>query len=93
MTVGNLKEIIKSLPDEMEVFVGCEGYYNFDFENNKPFDEYDDTFAFVYNKKLIIDDSNYEGFLHHRYENYFRRNFYPESFKNFKNMVLKGEIV
>ena len=32
MNVGRLKEIIKDLPDDMLVFVGCEGYCNYDFE-------------------------------------------------------------
>ena len=30
MTVGKLREEIKNLPDNMPVFVGCEGYTKFD---------------------------------------------------------------
>ena len=55
MNVGKLKEIIKDLPDDMLVFVGCEGYCNYDFEEGQPYCD-TDTFAIVYKGKLFITD-------------------------------------
>ena len=55
MTVGYLMEIIKDLPEDTEVFVGCQGYSNFNFSNNKPHED-TDTFAISYNEKLFITD-------------------------------------
>lgn len=58
MNVGLLKEIIKDLPDDMPVFVGCEGYCNYDFESGQPMDD-TDTFGIVYDGKLFIVDPCY----------------------------------
>jgi hypothetical protein len=55
MNVGKLKEILKDLPDDMSVFVGCEGYCNYDFEEGQPMDS-TDTFGIVYDGKLFITD-------------------------------------
>jgi hypothetical protein len=55
MNVGMLKEIIKNLPDDMLVFVGCEGYCNYNFEEEQPMDD-TDTFAIVHDGKLFITD-------------------------------------
>ena len=55
MNVGKLKEIIKDLPDDMPVFVACEGYCNYDFEHKQP-RELTDTFGIVYHGKLFITD-------------------------------------
>ena len=55
MNVGLLKEIIKNLPDDMPVFVGCEGYCNYDFEEGRPMED-TDTFGIVYDGKLFIVD-------------------------------------
>lgn len=55
MNVGLLKKLIKDLPDEMLVFVGCQGYSNFDFKRNEPWED-TDTFAIVHNGKLFITD-------------------------------------
>lgn len=55
MNVGYLKEIINNLPDDTEVFVGCQGYSNFDFCKNKAWMD-SDTFAIVHNGKLFITD-------------------------------------
>jgi len=55
MNVGYLKELIKELPDDMPVFVACEGYTNFDFMEEQPKHE-TDTFAIVYKGKLFITD-------------------------------------
>lgn len=55
MNVGKLKEFIKDLPDDMEVFVGCQGYSNFDFKNNEPWED-SDTFTIIYKGKLFITD-------------------------------------
>lgn len=56
MNVGILKEVIKNLPDDMLVFVGCEGYCNYDFEEEQPMDD-TDTFGIVYDGKLFITDN------------------------------------
>ena len=55
MNVRSLKDIIKDLPDDMPVFVACQGYCNYDFKNQKPFDG-TDTFGIVHDGKLIIID-------------------------------------
>lgn len=55
MNVGMLKNLIKDLPDNTQVFVACQGYCNFDFENNKPCMD-TDTFAVVHDGKLFITD-------------------------------------
>ena len=56
MNVGRLKEVLKDLPDDMLVFVGCEGYCNYDFEEGQPMDG-TDTFGIVYKGKLFITDA------------------------------------
>lgn len=53
MNVGYLKELIKDLPDDMEIFVGCQGYSNFDFCKNKSWAD-SDTFAIVHDGKLLL---------------------------------------
>lgn len=55
MNVGFLKNLIKDLPDDMPVFVGCQGYTNYDFKKNEPY-ESTDTFAVEYEGKLFITD-------------------------------------
>lgn len=55
MNVGYLKELINDLPDKMSVFVGCQGYTNFNFQVDKPYED-TDTFAIVHNEKLFITD-------------------------------------
>lgn len=56
MNVGMLKSIIKELPDDMPVFVSCQGYSNFNFCSNEPWED-EDTFGIVHNGKLFITDS------------------------------------
>lgn len=55
MNVGKLKEILKDLPDDMQVFVGCGGYCNYDFKKGQP-DRGTDTFGIIYKGKLFITD-------------------------------------
>lgn len=55
MNVGMLKKLIKDLPDNTQVFVACQGYCNYDFDNNKPCDG-TDTFAVIHDGKLFITD-------------------------------------
>lgn len=55
MNVGYLKDVIKDLPDDMPVFVACEGYCNYDFDRGQPCKE-TDTFGIVYDGKLFITD-------------------------------------
>ena len=55
MNVGKLKEIIKDLPDDMPVFVACQGYCNYNFDRKQPFDD-TDTFGIIYDGKLFITD-------------------------------------
>lgn len=55
MNIGYLKELIKDLPDDTEIFVGCQGYSNFDFCKNRAWAD-SDTFAIVHDGKLFITD-------------------------------------
>lgn len=55
MNVGKLKDIIKNLPDDMPVFVACQGYCNYNFDRGQPCKE-TDTFGIVYDGKLFITD-------------------------------------
>ena len=55
MNVGYLKDVIKDLPDDMPVFVACQGECNYDFYRKQPFDG-TDTFGIVHDGKLFITD-------------------------------------
>ena len=55
MSIGKLKDIIKNLPDDMPVFVACQGYCNYNFDRKQPFDD-TDTFGIIYDGKLFITD-------------------------------------
>ena len=55
MNVGYLKDVIKNLPDDMPVFVACQGYCNYNFDRKQPF-EGTDTFGIVHDGKLFITD-------------------------------------
>lgn len=55
MNVGMLKDLIKDLPDDTQIFVACEGYCNYDFDNNKTLED-TDTFAIIHDGKLFITD-------------------------------------
>ena len=55
MNIGKLKEIIKNLPDDMQVYVACDGFCNYDFDYNRPFED-TDTFGIVHDGKLFITD-------------------------------------
>ena len=50
MNVGKLKQELADLPDDMPVYVSCEGYTNYHTSDT-------DTFAIVSNGKLIISDA------------------------------------
>lgn len=55
MNVGKLKEILKDLPDDMQVFVSCDGFCNYDFDYDCPCED-TDTFGIVHDGKLFITD-------------------------------------
>lgn len=55
MNVGYLKDVIKDLPDDMPVFVACQGECNYDFEREQPCNE-TDTFGIIHDGKLFITD-------------------------------------
>ena len=55
MNVGYLKELLNDLPDDMPVFVACQGECNYDFYRKQPCKE-TDTFGIVYDGKLFITD-------------------------------------
>ena len=55
MNVGYLRNLIKDLPDDMPVFVACQGECNYDFSRKQPCKE-TDTFVTVYNGKLFVTD-------------------------------------
>lgn len=55
INIKYLKKFIENLPDDMEVFVGCQGYTNYDFKRGcMPEDS--DTFLSVHDGKLFITD-------------------------------------
>ena len=55
MNVGYLKDVIKDLPDDMPVFVACQGECNYDFYRKQPCKD-TDTFGIVHDGKLFITD-------------------------------------
>ena len=55
MNIGKLKDIIKDLPDDMPVFVACQGYCNYNFDREHPCED-TDTFGIVHDGKLFITD-------------------------------------
>ena len=55
MNVRALKKVIENLPDNMPVFVACQGYCNYDFDNNRQYND-TDTFAVIHDGKLFITD-------------------------------------
>ena len=55
MDVKLLKILIELLPDDMPVFVGCQGYTNYDFKKEAPCED-TDTYAIVHEGKLFITD-------------------------------------
>lgn len=55
MNVGYLKDLIKDLPDDMPVFVACQGFCNYNFDRKQPFED-TDTFGIVHDGKLFITD-------------------------------------
>lgn len=55
MKVIDLKRSIDRLPDDMEVFVGCQGYSNYDFRNGKRYED-SDTLTTVHKGRLFILD-------------------------------------
>lgn len=55
MNVGYLKDFIKDLPDDMPIFVACQGYCNYDFDRRRPWED-TDTFGIVHDGKLFITD-------------------------------------
>lgn len=55
MNVRYLKAMIADLPDDMPVFVACQGFCNYDFNRKQPCKE-TYTLGIVYDGKLIITD-------------------------------------
>lgn len=55
MKVIDLKRSIDRLPDDMEVFVGCQGYSNYDFRNGRRYED-GDTLTTVHKGRLFILD-------------------------------------
>jgi len=53
MNVGKLKQELADLPDDMPVYVSCEGYCNY---NKIKRTGGTDTYAIVKNDKLFITD-------------------------------------
>lgn len=56
MNVGKLKQELADLPDDMPVYVACEGYCNYDFERQRPWED-TDTFILVREGKVFITDA------------------------------------
>lgn len=55
MHVGKLKKLLNDLPDDMPVFVACQGYCNYDFDRGQSCED-TDTFGIVHDGKLFITD-------------------------------------
>lgn len=55
-TVKDLKKVLKNLPEDMEVFVACEGYSNWNFKENRPWND-DPTLYEIRDGKLFICDT------------------------------------
>ena len=43
MTVGTLKKLLDYLPDDAQVVIGCEGYSNYNFEEDRYWDGDDEN--------------------------------------------------
>lgn len=56
MTKGELLRKIEHLPDNTEIFVGCQGYSNHNFSVGDYYTD-EDTFCIEHNGKLFICDS------------------------------------
>ena len=52
MTVEYLRNVIKNLPDEIPVYVACNGLCNYNFKEKRP-REKTDTFAIVWQEKCL----------------------------------------
>ncbi len=53
MTVEYLRNVIKNLPDEIPVYVACNGLCNYNFKEKRP-REKTDTFAIVWQEKMLV---------------------------------------
>ena len=56
MKVADLKRFIECLPDDMDIFVGCQGYSNYNFEEDKPYED-SETMIIFSNGSLFLTDS------------------------------------
>lgn len=61
MDVRTLKDLIKDLPDGMQIYVVCGGYSNFDFKNNYPYNDAK-TYAIMSDGNLFIIGENAEEY-------------------------------
>ena len=55
MNIAGLKKVIENLPNDMEVFVGCQGYTNFDFIGGRPYED-SETQSIIHENKLFLTD-------------------------------------
>lgn len=61
MTVETLKRLLDYLPDDAQIVIGCEGYSNYNFEEDRYWDGEDSKLS-IHNKqgKYIIEERNAE---------------------------------
>ena len=53
---GDLKEFLKTVPDDAKVYVACQGYCNYDFKNSCECED-NETFAIMRDGNLFITDT------------------------------------
>lgn len=60
MKVSELKALLENLPNNMDIYVGCQGYSNYDFKHSNLWNNVNnecDTRVRQINGKLFITDS------------------------------------
>ena len=61
LTVRRLKEILSTLSDDMEVYVACEGYSNWNFKENRQWPDQETVYKVMDGKLFICDGCAYDG--------------------------------
>ena len=60
-TVKDLKKVLENLPEDMEVFVACEGYSNWNFKEDRPWNDDPTLYEIIDGKLFICDSCAYDG--------------------------------
>lgn len=54
-TIGDLRRMLDGIPDDIPVFVGCQGYTNYDSDSNMAYPD-SETNVVIDNEKMFIKD-------------------------------------